>query len=130
MLPDNRDELFRIIATLMDDLSSGEGPSPERWFRGYAIIASPGGIPTVIRIFPEDYRENSWELAEGEGKVYITAQLPAGTGSEPSVSFQPFEVRISFQGETWVVTLPVRIDVRSCSCHVKNGVLDITCRKA
>lgn len=130
MLPDNRDELFRIIARLIDDLSSEAGPSHEGVSGGYAIIASPGGIPTMIRIFPGDYRENSWEVAEGEGRIYITAQLPAGIGSEPSVSFQPSEVRISFGGETRVVNLPARIDVRGCSYRVKNGILDITCKKA
>lgn len=130
MLPNNRDELFRIITRLLDDLMSEAGPSPESRFTGYAILAGPGGTPIVIRIFPEDHHGIYWEVTEGAGKVYITALLPAGRCSEPSVSFQPLEVQISFEGETCVVNLPVRIDVRSCSYLVKNGVLDITCGKS
>jgi hypothetical protein len=130
MPPDNRDELLRVIKGLLDDIFSDSGPSPESRFTGFTIVAGPGGIPAVIRMFPGDRRGISWEVMEGEGNVYITAQLPAGIYSGPSVSFRPLAVQISFVGEICVVKLPSRIDVRGCSRHLKNGVLDIICEKA
>ena len=44
--------------------------------------------------------------------------------------FPAVEVQISSGDEMWIVNLPVRIDGRSCSYQVKNGVLDIICRKS
>jgi len=129
MQPNNGDELFRIITRLMDDLLGEAGTSFDGQI-GYAILAASGGTPIRIRIFPEDHPGISWEVTEGEEEVYITALLPPGRCSEPSVSFQPLEVQISFEGETYVVNLPVRVDVRNCSYQVKNGVIDITCRKS
>ena len=130
MNPNNSDELIRIITALLSDLMGEAGLSPEGRFTGYAIFAGKGGTPTVIRLSPEDRHAPSWEVTEGEGKVYITALLPPGTATLPSVTFQPLFIGITAGEETFVVNLPCRVDLDACSWQVKNGVLDIACRKA
>jgi hypothetical protein len=63
------------------------------------------------------------------GRFLLPPSFPHGGNSEPSITFLPLNVGITLDGETSVVDLPCRIDVRSCSFRVKNG-MDITCRKA
>jgi hypothetical protein len=43
---------------------------------------------------------------------------------------RPVDDPMTLGGETSVVDLPCRIDVQACSWQVRNGVLDISCRKA
>ena len=93
------------------------------------LTAGAGETPPDIRGFPEDHHAIPFEVMEGDGEVSITALLPPGCDSEPPVTFLPLNVGITLDGETSVVDLPCRIDVRSCSFRVKNG-MDITCRKA
>jgi hypothetical protein len=131
MLPNNPDDLLRTVTRLMDDLIREMGASEEDRIISYTVLAAgPGETPTVFRMLPEARETIRWEVVEGEGEVYITVLVPPDAITEPSIILQPLLVRISLDGETSVVNLPCRIDVRSCSFQVKNGVLDIACRKA
>jgi hypothetical protein len=130
MMPDNRDEIFRILARLIDEFTNDGRLPPGSSLEGYAIIAVPGGIPGLIRMSPAELPELSPEVIEGEGEVHVTAALPPGCDTLPTVTFQPLLVGISLGGETIPVNLPSRIDLAGCSWQVKNRVLDISCRKA
>jgi hypothetical protein len=131
MSPNNRDDLLRTITRLMDDLIREMEASDDNRIISYTILATVAGDkPAGIRFFPDDHPATPFEVVEGEEVLSITALLPPGSITEPSVTLQPLLVEISLGGETSVVDLPCRIDVRSCSFQVKNRVLDITCRKA
>ena len=130
MLPNNRDDLLRSITRLMDDLIGEMGTADDSGIISSTILATVAGdTPAGIRLFPEDQTPARFEVVEGDGEVYITVLLPHGSIAEPSVTLQPLLVGISLDGKTSVVDLPCPIDMRSCSFQVKNGVLDITCRK-
>jgi hypothetical protein len=43
---------------------------------------------------------------------------------------RPVDDLMTLGGETSVVDLPCRVDVHDCPWQVRNGVLDISCRKA
>lgn len=130
MQPNNRDDLARTISRLVDDLISEMVAQDGSMILSFIILAAGTDDPPVaIRMLQEDHPAIRYEVVEGEGKVYITALLPPGNDPGPSVTFQPLHVEISFEGETTVVNLPSRIDVRVCHCKVKNRVLDITCEK-
>jgi hypothetical protein len=123
------DELIGFIRKILNQLLGDGVDQAGEGFSGYAILAGPGNTPTVIRIHPVPRRGLPWEAVEGDDVVYITAPLPPGAGSPPLVTFRPLVVEISLGGETTTVSLPCRIDVESGSWHVKNGILDIVCRK-
>ncbi|MDD1667032.1 MAG: hypothetical protein LUO96_01055 [Methanomicrobiales archaeon] len=129
MEADSHDEIAWLIARLVDDLMSDGGFPRGVRVNGYAIIAGLGGIPAVIRITPEDPGRMACEVTEGERELYITVPLQAGCG-EPSVTLQPLLAAITLGGETSVIDLPCRIDAGTSSWQVRNGVLDISCRKA
>jgi hypothetical protein len=129
-MPDTRDEIFRILAGLIDEFTKDGKIPAGGTLQGYAIIAGPGGIPAVVRMSPAGHEGLSPEVMEGEGEIHVTAALPPGRDTLPTVLFQPLVVGISLGEETIPVNLPARIDPQGCSWQVKNGVLDITCRKA
>jgi len=129
MTPDNED-ILRIIRQLIDRVMADGGLPPGSRFNGYAIVAGPGGVPAVIRIQAGEPEGLSPEVMEGDGEVHVTAALPPGCGILPSITFQPSIVVISLGDETTRVDLPSPIDLQACSWQVKNGVLDISCRKA
>ena len=124
------DELLGLLRKILNDLLSDAGGRPEEWVSGYAILAGPGRTLKLIRIHTVPRPGLSWEAAEGDDAVYISALLPHGAGSLPRVTFRPLLVEISLEGETSVVDLPCRIDPQGSSWQVKHGVLDIACRKA
>ena len=131
MPPINHEDIHMIITRLMDDLIGEMGMADDSGIISYAILATVAGdTPAGVRLFPEDHPPARFEVVEGEEELYITAPLPPGSITEPSLTLQPLLVRISLDGEPSVVDLPCRIDVGSCSYQVKNRVLDITCRKA
>jgi hypothetical protein len=129
-MPDSRDDIYRIITRLIDEfMADGRLPRGGR-SQGYAIIAGAGGIPAMVRIQPGDHPVISPEVVDGEGEVHISAALPPGCDATPSIALQPLVVEIALGKETVAVNLPARIDVQACSWQVRNGVLDISCRKA
>jgi len=129
MIPNNRDDFYRIITRLIDEFMAEKGLPPGSRFQGYAIVAMPGGIPAVIRIQTGEHRGINPEVIDGEREIYVSAVLPPGVDVTPSVAFQPLLVEITLDKETVAVSLPSRIDPHSCSWQVRNGVLDICCRK-
>jgi hypothetical protein len=129
-MPDNRDDVYRIITRLIEEFMEGSGLPPGSRFRGYAILTGPGGIPAMIRIHAGEHRDLIPEVIEGDGEVWVSAALPPVSVTVPSVTFQPLFVEISLGTETVAVNLPCRIDPGDCSWQVRNGVLDISCRKA
>ena len=129
-MPDNRDDVYRIIARILDDFMAREGLPPGSRFNGYAFVAGPGGIPAMIRIHAGEHRDIIPEVIEGEGEVWVSAALPPSSVTIPSVAFQPLSLEVSLGTETLAVSLPCRIDPGDCSWQVRNGVLDISCRKA
>jgi hypothetical protein len=129
-MPDNRDDVYRIITRLIEEFMDDGGLPRGSRFRGYAIITGPGGIPAMIRIHAGEHRDMIPEVIEGEGEVWVSAALPPVSVTIPSVAFQPLLVEISLGTETAAVNLPCRIDPGDCSWQVRNGVLDISCRKA
>ena len=129
-MPDNRDDVYRIITRLIEEFMEDRGLPPGSRFRGYAILTGPGGIPAMIRIHAGEHRDLIPEVIEGDGEVWVSAALPPVSVTVPSVTFQPLFVEISLGTETVAVNLPCRIDPGNCSWQVRNGVLDISCRKA
>ena len=129
-MPDNRDDVYRIITRLIEEFMDDGGLPRGSRFRGYAIITGPGGIPAMIRIHAGEHRDITPEVIEGKKEVWVSAALPPASVTIPSVAFQPLLVEISLGTETVAVNLPCRIDPKDCSWRVRNGVLDISCRKA
>lgn len=130
MIPDETDEISRLILRIIEELAGERGSGPHSLVSGYAFIVSPGGKPAAVRIRPQEPGGLSPEVMEGEDVVHVTVSLPPGCATLPTVTFQPFVVGISLGGATAVVDLPSRIDLAGCSWQVTNGVLDISCRKA
>jgi hypothetical protein len=129
-MPDSRDEIYRIIARLMEEFLAEGSLPPGGRFGGYAIVAGPGGIPAVVRIQQGELPALSPEVMEAEGEVHISAALPPGCDITPAIALRSLVAEITLGEETVAVNLPARIDVQACSWQVQNGVLDITCRKA
>jgi hypothetical protein len=129
MIPDNRDEIYRIISRLIDEFMADGRLPPGGRFQGYAIVAGPGRIPAVVHIEQGEGPVLSPEVVEGDGEVHVSAALPPGCDTTPSITLQPLLLGITLGDETVTVNLPARIDPRACSWQVRNGVLDISCRK-
>jgi hypothetical protein len=129
MTSDNEEDILRIIGQIINRVMADGGLPPGSRFNGYAIIAGPGGMPAMIRIQSGETWGLSPEVVDGDGEIHITAALPPGCDLSPSLTFQPLMVGISLGDETTRVDLPSRVDVQACSWQVRNGVLDISCRK-
>lgn len=130
MTAENHEDILRILGQIIDRVMADGGLPPGSSFNGYAILSGPGGIPAMIRIHAGETGGLSPEVMEGDGEIHVTAALPPGCDLLPTLTFQPLAVGISLGDETSRVDLPSRIDVRACTWQVRNGVLDISCRKA
>ncbi|WP_211530535.1 hypothetical protein [Methanocalculus chunghsingensis] len=106
-----RPGILRIIGCIL---------RPEGGFGGYLLVPTyspPADLP--------------FEMIETENRIYITAGLPPENmlKSAPYARIERERVAVVVnEHETWI-PLPARINVFHSNYTVRNGVMDILCRK-
>lgn len=93
---------------------------PEGGFGGYLLAPSRSEPPDIL-----------YEMIETENRIYISADLPPENllTSAPYARIEREQVAIVVnEHETWI-PLPSRINVFHSTYTVRNGVMDILCRK-
>ncbi|MCP1663136.1 MAG: hypothetical protein D5R99_08480 [Methanocalculus sp. MSAO_Arc1] len=93
---------------------------PEGGFGGYVLVPVESRPPDL-----------PYEMIETENRIYITASLPADDllTSAPYARIERDRVALVVnEHETWIV-LPAEIRVVHSTYTIRNGVIDIFCRK-
>jgi len=120
------DDVFKNIAKLVEKLLS-DLPSDTPQIIGFTIIAAPGGVPGYV---PEsEDEEDDFELIEAEDCIYVTAEVPRGSTTEPYVTFQKDSITLCTEDGETTIDMECDIDARHSSFNVHNGVIDVVCRK-
>lgn len=129
MAEDPTDDVYRIIARAMEEFFSTLPMDTDHEIIGCTIIAAPGEDPKIMWFdeFPDD--EVAYELIEGIDEIYITAKIPPHTESAPFADIRPDEVLIGVDDREIEIALPHSVHIAQSHYTVKNGIMDIVCRK-
>ncbi len=128
MAKEPNDDVFRNLAKAMEDMIRNmPGDEPPR-FIGCTIISGSGDDGRIFHMddFEDDF---DYDIVEDSTYFYITLELSGEESTPPSVKFREQEVRVTIDGRDFDVPLPSPINQDDCKFGIKNGVMDIICRK-
>jgi hypothetical protein len=127
----SRDDLYADLSEIVADIVRHLPGHDRARIIGYAVISSPSVPPIAFRVIGDDdgYRL-PYETIESDDVMFITSRLPPGISSPPSVEIMPGEIRIFLEGRAATITLKFPVDISHSHYSSRNGVLDITLKKA
>lgn len=128
MAKEPNDDVFRNLAKAMEEMIRNmPGDEPPR-FIGCTIISGSGDDGRIFHMddFEDDF---DYDIVEDSGYFYITLELSGEESTAPSVEFLEREVRVTIDGREFEVPLSAPIHQEECRFGIKNGVMDIICRK-
>jgi len=124
------DDLYADLSEIVAEIIRHMPGQDRARIIGYTIISPPSLPPVAFRISGDDDRHRlPYETIESDDVVFITARLPPGTSSPPSVEIMQGEVRIYLEERAATITMKSPVDISRSHYSVRNGVLDITLKK-
>jgi hypothetical protein len=98
-------------------------------FVGCTIITGSGGEPRFFQIDEQGEQDINFETVEGPETVYVTVELPTYTDMTPYAEIEEDRILLCFEDGRITIDLPCRVDASESDVSVKNGIMDIVCRK-
>ncbi len=136
MSDETGDDAFKNFAKAVEDLLENLQPGGNTRFVGCTIISDPNSEqPAVSRDMPPyeriklDSHEVEYEIMEGEDVVYLTVEVPFEIGKMPKIDVSERSVRICLELLEYQIDLPCAVLGYGFKKSLKNGILDIVCRK-
>lgn len=123
------DDVFRDLAKVLEDLFSSLARDENARFVGCTIITGAGGEPHFFQMDDQGEQDIHYETVEGPETVYVTIELPAFTDMAPYAEIEEDSIHLCFEDGRITIDLPCRIDASESDISVKNGIMDIVCRK-
>lgn len=128
MVNEPNDDIFRNLAKAMEEMIRNLPGEHSPRFVGCTIIS---GSDDDGRIFHMDDFEDEfdYDLVEDSDYFYITLELSGEESAAPRVEFMDQMVRVTIDGRDFEVPLSAPIHMGQSRYGIKNGVVDIICRK-
>ena len=123
------DDTLKNLARAMEELLNNLSLDESARFVGCTIITGLGDESRIIHLDTEGNEDINYEIIEGPDSIYITAEIPPGTRNEPYADIQSKMIRVFIDDDEVVIDLPVPIHVGQSSYEVRNGIMDIVCKK-
>ncbi len=135
MSDDTGDDVFKNIAKVVEGIIENLQKDGNTRFIGCTVISGPDSEPRIIphdipggRI-KADARELEYEIVEGEDLLYLTVEVPFDIAVLPEIDVSERSVHIGFGLIDYHIDLPCAVTARGFTHCIKNGILDIVCRK-
>ena len=130
MPTDPYDDLFRNLAKAIEDLFSNLSQDEPARIIGCTIISGSADSSVLgDEEGSDDDASFDYEVIDGPEAIYITVEIPPHSGNLPVVKIMPSFVSISVDGDEIEIELPIEVQRDDSRSVIKNGMLDIVCKK-
>ena len=130
MPTDPYDDLFKNLAKAIEDLFTNLSHDEPARIIGCTIISGSADSSVLEdEEGSDDDGSFDYELIDGPECIYITGEIPPHSDNLPVVKIMPSSVSISVDGDETEIELPIEVQKDDSRSVIKNGMLDIVCRK-
>lgn len=128
MANEPNDDIFRNLAKAMEEMIRNLPGEDSPRFVGCTIISGSGDDGRIFHM--DDFEDElDYDLIEDSDYFYITLELSGEESDAPRVEFMDEVVRVTIDGREIEVPLSAPIHIGQSRYGIKNGVMDIICRK-